>query len=85
VTSKDGHVIVTTRGDANPAADSWHAALNGSTVPKVVAAVPAIGRPMTWIRTPLLHAAAVGALGLLLTIFGTVAILRTPSRREATT
>jgi signal peptidase len=84
VTTKDGRVIVTTRGDANPAADSWHAALNGSTVPKVIGVVPSIGRPMTWVGTPWLHAAAIAALGLLLTGIGCAAILRSPSRRGAT-
>ncbi len=79
---KDGHVVVTTRGDANPAADPWRATLNGSRVSKVVGVVPYLGRPMTWLGQPWLHAAALGALGLLLTAFGTNAIIRNPSRRE---
>ena len=83
VTMKDGHVVVTTRGDANPAADPWHAILDGHTVPKVVAVVPSIGRPITWVGAPWLHAVAIAALGLLLTGIGTAAIVRQPSRREA--
>ena len=85
VSTKDGHVVVTTKGDANQAADPWHAKLNGSTVPKVVGTLPAIGRPMTWIHTRALHAAAIAGLGLLLTAIGTVQIMRTPSRREVFT
>jgi hypothetical protein len=85
VTRRDGRVVVTTKGDANPVADSWQAALSQATVPKVVAAVPAIGRPLTWVHTRALHAAAVAALGLLLTVVGTGAILRAPSRREVMT
>ena len=85
VTTKEGHVVVTTKGDANLAADPWHAKLNGSTVPKVVGTVPAIGRPLTWMHASWLPAAAIGALGLLLTFVGTVQILHTPSRREAIT
>jgi signal peptidase I len=82
VSTHDGHVVVTTKGDANPAPDPWHAKLDGSTVPKVVGTLPAIGRPLTWIHTRWLHASAIGCLGLLFTIVGTVQILRTPSRRE---
>ncbi len=85
ISRKDGHVVVTTKGDANQAADPWHAKLNGSTVPKVIGSVPAIGRPMTWIHSRELHAAAIAGLGLLLTVIGTVHILRTPSRREVLT
>jgi len=83
VTTKNGHVVVTTRGDANPAADPWHAMLDGQTVPKVVGVVPYIGRPITWVGAPWLHAAAIAALGLLLTGIGTAAIVRSPSRKEA--
>jgi signal peptidase I len=80
----DGHVVVTTRGDANAAPDPWRATLNQNTVPKVVAVLPVVGRPMTWVHTAWLHAAAIAALGLLLTAFGTRALLRTP-RKEALT
>jgi signal peptidase I len=85
VSTRAGQVVVTTKGDANQAPDPWHAKLNGSTVPKVVGTVPAIGRPLTWIHTRWLHAAAIGCLGLLLTIVGTAQILRVPTRREALT
>jgi signal peptidase len=85
VTNKNGSVVVTTRGDANQAADPWHAKLNGSTVPKVVGTLPAVGRPMTWIHARWLPAAAIAVLGLLLTAVGFVQIMRTPSRREALT
>ena len=85
VATKNGHVVVTTRGDANPAPDPWRATLATSHVKKVVAVVPYVGRPMTWLGRPWMHAAAIAALGLLLTGIGTASILRNPSRREATT
>jgi signal peptidase len=83
VSEKNGSVVVTTKGDANPSVDPWHAKLNGSTVPKVIGTLPAIGRPVTWIHARWLPAAAIAVLGLLFTVVGTVQILRTPSRREA--
>jgi signal peptidase I len=83
VTEKNGSVVVTTKGDANQATDPWHAKLNGSSVPKVIGTLPAVGRPMTWIHARWLPAAAIAVLGLLLTAVGAAQILRTPSRREA--
>jgi signal peptidase I len=85
VTRQGGHVVVTTRGDANRAPDPWRASLDQNTVPKVVAVLPYFGRPMTWVHTRWLRAAAIAALGLLLTAIGTSAVLRTPPRREALT
>ena len=85
VTDKNGSIVVTTKGDANRAADPWHAKLNGSTVPKVIGTLPALGYPMTWMHARWLPAAAIAVLGLLLTAVGAAQILRTPSRREALT
>ena len=82
--TKDGHIVVTTRGDANPAPDPWRATLPDH-VAKVVAVAPWMGRPLIWLRTPWLHAAAISVLGLLFTAIGTVTLLRTPKRREALT
>jgi signal peptidase I len=36
-------VVITTRGDANPVDDLWHAALSGTTAYRLVAVVPLIG------------------------------------------
>jgi signal peptidase I len=47
VTSISGdpaHPVVTTKGDANPAADPWKAQLDGGPVPVVIWSVPAVGR-----------------------------------------
>ena len=39
-----GHRVVTTKGDANPAPDSWQTVLGAPQVPEVVAVVPSAGR-----------------------------------------
>jgi len=71
-------VVITTKGDANPAPDAWHATLNTPTVRKVVFAVPFIGRLMVWLHGPLLRAFAIALVGLVLTALGTRALLRLP-------
>jgi signal peptidase I len=83
VTEKNGHVVVTTKGDANPAADSWHASLDNARVSVVVAHVPYLGRFMTWTSAPWMRALAIGLIGLVLTGIGTSAILRDPRPRRA--
>jgi signal peptidase I len=84
ITEKGGHVVVTTKGDANPAADSWHARLDNGPVPVVVAHVPYFGRVMTWTSAPWMRALAIGLVGLVLTAIGTSAILRGGPRRRRT-
>jgi signal peptidase I len=76
ITEKDGHVVVTTKGDANPAADKWHARLDNGRVPVVVAHVPYFGRVMTWTSEPWMRALTIALVGLVLTAIGTSAILR---------
>ena len=53
VTGPPSAPIITTKGDANPAADPWHAQLTTTTVPEVVATVPWVGRLMVGLRGPL--------------------------------
>ncbi len=38
--------IITTKGDANPAPDPWHARLTSASISEVVAEVPGVGRLM---------------------------------------
>ncbi|MDX6285252.1 MAG: hypothetical protein QOG53_737 [Frankiales bacterium] len=80
VTEKNGHVVVTTKGDANAAADKWHAQLNQNQVKVVVAHLPYFGRFMTWTSAPWMRALVIGLVGIFLTAIGTSAIVRSEPR-----
>jgi signal peptidase len=85
VTEKNGHVVVTTKGDANPAPDRWHASLNGDQVQVVVAHVPHFGRVMAWTAEPWMRALTIALVGLVFTAIGTTAILRGGDSRSRRT
>ena len=53
VTGQRNSPIITTKGDANKAADPWHARFKADSVPVVVATVPWLGRLMAGIRGPI--------------------------------
>ena len=60
--SPDGPVI-TTKGDANAAADPWHARITAGTINEVVASAPGIGRVLIAVRgTGQILLALVGAV-----------------------
>ena len=65
-----------TKGDANTQRDAWQARLEGPTVPHVVFAVPWLGRALVAIRSTSLRVVVIAALGLLVCLIGTRAILR---------
>lgn len=69
---------VVTKGDANPAPDSWKAQLVGPTVPEVVLSVPHLGRVMTAAHQPSGRAVLVALAGLTFCVFGTRAVLGPP-------
>jgi signal peptidase I len=75
VSGSPAHPVITTKGDANPAPDLWHARLNGSSVPEVIDEVPEVGWVMVDIRDDWSHAVLVALLGIGLCIVGTRAIL----------
>lgn len=77
------HPVVTTKGDANPAADPWHAELLGDTVPVVVASLPGAGRVVAAAQRPALRSALVLVAGLVVLVVGTPAILGPRPRRGA--
>jgi signal peptidase I len=80
-------VVVTTKGDANPVADPWHARIDARRVPVVVATVPALGRVLVWIHGRAIRAVLLALLGLLVTGVGTrmfTSNLRSPSPRATT-
>jgi len=79
--------VVSTKGDANPTADRWHARLDSARVPVVVATVPAVGHVLTWIHGRAVRAALLCALGLLVTGVGTriaTSNIRRPQARATT-
>ena len=74
-------LVVTTKGDANPAADPWRAGITARRVPVVVGTVPALGRVLVWIHGRALRAVLLCLVGLLVTGMGTrVAMFGTRSR-----
>lgn len=72
--------VLTTKGDANPAADKWRAKLDKTQVPVVVATVPHVGSALLWAQNPLQRAVFTALFGLSLTATSVAWILRTPSK-----
>ena len=72
--------VLTTKGDANPAADKWRAKLDKAQVPVVVATVPHVGSALLWAQNPLQRAVFTALFGLSLTATSVAWILRTPSK-----
>jgi signal peptidase I len=71
----DGHPVLTTKGDANPVADPWHAELNNRTAYHVVAEVPWLGTLMTG-SARLWRVLALALAGIAFCWTGTRAIIR---------
>ena len=74
------HPVLTTKGDANPAADKWRAKLDQAQVPVVVATVPHVGSALLWAQNPIQRAIFTALFGLSLTATSVAWILRTPSK-----
>lgn len=74
------HPVLTTKGDANPAADKWRAKLDQAEVPVVVATVPHVGNALLWAQNPVQRAIFTALFGLSLTATSVVWILRTPPK-----
>ncbi len=47
-----GHVVVVTRGDANASSERWVVGADAS-VQRMVGRIPAVGRPLLWLSSPL--------------------------------
>lgn len=67
--------VITTKGDANPVPDGWHAALTEPTTPQVIGHVPYLGRALVFFGTPLARVIGVAVVGLVLTALATAAAL----------
>jgi signal peptidase I len=74
------HPVLTTKGDANPAADTWRARLDQAQVPVVVATVPHVGNALLWAQNPVQRAILTALFGLSLTATSVVWILRAPPK-----
>lgn len=78
------HPTITTKGDANPAADAWRTTLQTATVPQVVGAVPRLGAVPVALSTPRGHDLSLSLLGLLLTLGGASQIVVLSRRPHGT-
>lgn len=83
VSQVDGRTDVTTKGDANPTKDPWHAQLDGASVPEVIGSVPGLGWVIVGVEHQWLKAILIGLLGLMISVGGTRAILRGSGVRGA--
>jgi signal peptidase I len=81
ITGNPSRPILQTKGDANPAWDSWRAMPDTSQVPVAVGHIPGVGSAAMHLRTPLFRAGLVLLIGLGLTIALTRRMLR---RNECT-
>ena len=68
-------LVITTKGDANPAPDSWHAQLSGPTARKVVFAVPEVGRLLVALHQRETRALALAFAGLVFSALGFRAVI----------
>jgi len=62
--------ILTTKGDANPVPDTWHAQLATGEVPVVVRTVPEVGRVLLWMRGERYRSFGLLLVGLVATVAG---------------
>lgn len=59
-------LLLTTKGDANAAADPWSFQIDGATQPKVVLAVDYLGWPLIWLADPALRTILIGVPGVVI-------------------
>jgi signal peptidase len=75
--------VITTKGDANPAADPWHARISAHSIQQVVWGVPWLGNAMVAMHGGGLRIMLIVTAGLFVAITGVQVILRTPRRRAS--
>jgi signal peptidase I len=81
--------VITTKGDANPAPDGWHAQIVASSVPQVVGSIPGLGRIIVAVEQSGARLFLLAAAGLVFSVLGTKSILGSaptcePSREVVT-
>ncbi|MGO4856240.1 signal peptidase I [Arthrobacter sp. 2MCAF14] len=73
--------ILSTKGDANPAQDTWHTTVSAGHATVVVTSIPSLGTALLWIQQPIQRAVLIGLVGLMAT--GAVAAWFIRNRRRA--
>jgi signal peptidase I len=82
VSHQGSHPVITTKGDANTAADPWHARLDQTTVPRVVTSIPRFGYVVNDLHSRDLRLALVAVVGLLLTAVAAITAHGSGGRRQ---
>jgi signal peptidase len=77
------HPVLTTKGDANPGVDPWHARINARTIQQVVWSLPWLGRVMVAMHGPTLSALLIVLAGVFIAITGARAIRQPRSPRTS--
>ena len=85
ITGSPTQPVLTTKGDANPAPDSWRATLTQPRVPVVIATVAAVGDVLLWIQNPVQRALLTALFGLTLTGAAVRWILQAPAHSTSAT
>ncbi len=78
VGGKPDRPVLTTKGDANPSPDPWHALIKAHSVQEVIWQVPDLGRLMVFLQGQGMTALLIILAGLFVVISGTKSILRRP-------
>jgi signal peptidase I len=82
VTGDPSSPVITTKGDANPAPDTWNARLTGPVAHKVVAHIPGLGRAIVALHQPKTRTVALALAGLVFTLLGARAVLGSSPARS---
>jgi len=83
VSGSPDHPVITTKGDANPAPDPWHARIDAPSIQQVVFGVPLAGNAMVAMHGNAVRVLMVVSAGLFVAVTGAQVILRQPPRRVA--
>ncbi|MDQ1539895.1 MAG: signal peptidase [Actinomycetota bacterium] len=83
VTGDPSSPVITTKGDANPAADEWHARLTSPVAHRVVYAVPHLGSAIVALHQPRTRFIALALAGLVFTAFGVRAVLGSATHSQS--
>lgn len=76
VTGSPNNPVLTTKGDANPGPDAWHARIKAKNIQEVIWAIPGVGHLMVDAQGPVMTVILVSLAGLFVAITGAKSILR---------
>ena len=83
VTGSPTHPVLTTKGDANPAADPWRARINAPSIQEVEFGVPWLGDAMVDLHDAGLRAVVIVTAGIFIAATGVKLIVCAPGPRAA--